>query len=1067
MAFDKWIADAESVLSSCSRYHPGRPHLLHLLASEKLYRYNRYDTVAPQKSDLDDVIIFLAEALLFPFRIIDGNRLNSVGALYQLAYALVHRFEHTRQPSDLEHGINHFRHVLYLPFRNTDHHFSTISAQLATALSDKTRLHPSSEQGNIEEVLTLYLSCRPWDPTEKDTAAVLARLALAVAFRLQWTGKSERFEEVVRYLREGCRLCQSKDLLALSVLLAFILSWHWHCTGMTNDFHEIMTLFNENLPLLPTGHYLQPLAQVSMWHLTNSQSIGSDTSDRVVEAINMCRALLNTLPAGPQYRPMPLYILARLLRQRYEHFGNEECLKEAELCTEEAFSLSQSEEFQSLCHTGNGPTSTMLPIINADSSMAGLEEEIRHSDERLAVAKPGDGGYIDAVLNSHILYMIKFDHSNNLADLEDVTKSRQILLSSAPNIFEVVDLALDLQLAYMLSGHEELLHKSIEICRNVLESQSQQTSRFKVFRILCTSLGLLFFKYGHLENLNESVAIFQAAFEEDGSDASDRLYIAWLWVSVARYPNHPSTLAAYQGAMSAIHDSLIVGPTVQAQHTIMGNIGSYMRIPLEYASYQIERGQLEPAIEVLEEGRALLWSEMRGLRSSTDQLRKIDPTLADKFLTLSKALEAVTTTTSRSLQPQKDTIPLLDLAAGHEEIDAFNQMLKEQRRLLQERRAIISQIRTTPGFEHFLKAVPFHRLRNAASRGPIIIINHCLWRCDIVIVLRDAPPSPIPTTRQFYKRAITLESKLLDARKKHTLESKQYNRVLRSVLEELYELVGRPVIDRLRELHIPMHSRIWWCPTSVFCSLPLHAMGPILSDDNQKLYFSDLYVCSYTPTLGALIASRTAVAQMSDPSPSLLMVGQPDAYLRGVKGELEVIRAVGIPVTGLVSEQATRATVLQGLQKHRLVHFACHGTLEPGKPFDAAFELYGGDRLTLLDIVRSQLPVAEFAFLSACHTAELTDVANPDECLHLAAAMQYAGFHSVVGTMWAMADTDGRDLSAHFYRLMLSPDGDGDGDGSKSLCGRSARALRGAVQQLRNKKGITLERWVNFVHYGA
>jgi CHAT domain-containing protein len=163
-----------------------------------------------------------------------------------------------------------------------------------------------------------------------------------------------------------------------------------------------------------------------------------------------------------------------------------------------------------------------------------------------------------------------------------------------------------------------------------------------------------------------------------------------------------------------------------------------------------------------------------------------------------------------------------------------------------------------------------------------------------------------------------------------------------------------------------------------------------------------------------------------------------------------------------VSQEATRLTLIQGLQKHRLVHFACHGTLIPGKPFDAGFELHDGDRLTLLDIVRSRLPIAEFAFLSACHTAELTDVENPDEALHLAAAMQYSGFRSVVGTMWAMADTDGRDLSEHFYRSMLSTDG-----GVGSPCERSAMALQRAVQRLRNKEGVSLERWVNFVHYGV
>lgn len=74
----------------------------------------------------------------------------------------------------------------------------------------------------------------------------------------------------------------------------------------------------------------------------------------------------------------------------------------------------------------------------------------------------------------------------------------------------------------------------------------------------------------------------------------------------------------------------------------------------------------------------------------------------------------------------------------------------------------------------------------------------------------------------------------------------------------------------------------------------------------------------------------------------------------------------------------------------------------------------------VLDVVGSRLPDAEFAFLAACHTAELTDDSPADEALHLTDAMQYCGFRSVVGTMWAMADTDGRDLAGNFYKLVFS-----------------------------------------------
>jgi CHAT domain-containing protein len=242
-------------------------------------------------------------------------------------------------------------------------------------------------------------------------------------------------------------------------------------------------------------------------------------------------------------------------------------------------------------------------------------------------------------------------------------------------------------------------------------------------------------------------------------------------------------------------------------------------------------------------------------------------------------------------------------------------------------------------------------------------------------------------------------------------------------------------------------------------------MGPIPSDNGQALHFLDLYITSYTPTLSALIESRKPSSRpetFDNLKPSLLLVAQPET-LPGVWGEIKVLEAVGSSVTTLVSAMATAGTVVEGLRDHRFAHFVCHGLLEPGKPFDASFELHE-DNLTLLEIVQSQLPAAEFAFLSACHTAELTEDSIADEGLHLAAAMQFCGFRSVVGTMWAMADTDGADLSKHFYKTIFT---ESPSQGGVPYHERSARALQFAAKKLRKMRGITLERWVNSVHYGA
>jgi hypothetical protein len=87
--------------------------------------------------------------------------------------------------------------------------------------------------------------------------------------------------------------------------------------------------------------------------------------------------------------------------------------------------------------------------MNAGISMADLEEEIRRSNDRLAVIQPGDGGHHRTLLNHQLLYLIKYRHSNSLADLEEANKCHETLRSSGANTHEdTINMASSIQLAF-------------------------------------------------------------------------------------------------------------------------------------------------------------------------------------------------------------------------------------------------------------------------------------------------------------------------------------------------------------------------------------------------------------------------------------------------------------------------------------------------------------------------------------------------------------------------------------------------------------------------------------------
>ena len=95
---------------------------------------------------------------------------------------------------------------------------------------------------------------------------------------------------------------------------------------------------------------------------------------------------------------------------------------------------------------------------------------------------------------------------------------------------------------------------------------------------------------------------------------------------------------------------------------------------------------------------------------------------------------------------------------------------------------------------------------------------------------------------------------------------------------------------------------------------------------------------------------------------------------------------------------ASADDVLDYLPSATVLHLACHGYQDTRNALNSGFVM--SDRmLTVAHLMALQLPNALLAFLSACETAK-GDRAQPDQAVHLAAAMLFVGFKSVVGTMW-------------------------------------------------------------------
>jgi CHAT domain-containing protein len=235
-------------------------------------------------------------------------------------------------------------------------------------------------------------------------------------------------------------------------------------------------------------------------------------------------------------------------------------------------------------------------------------------------------------------------------------------------------------------------------------------------------------------------------------------------------------------------------------------------------------------------------------------------------------------------------------------------------------------------------------------------------------------------------------------------------------------------------------------------------MGPIPSTDGHEQYFSDIYICSYISTLGALIEARSPPTPKIDLTPSLLFVG-PAVPVSGLERGMVAIKKSRIPLTPLVQGAATKQAVIDGLQRHPFAHFSCYGVHKARDPFSAEILLDCNERLSLLDVVRTRIPTTELIVLIFHRNPNMMETEGCLEELQLASIMHYYGYRSVVGTIWGVLDVDALDFSEAFYTTLLSR-------GAAQLGEKSAEALRYAVQRLR-REGMPLERWVNWIHYGV
>ncbi|KAG2123455.1 CHAT domain-containing protein [Suillus clintonianus] len=974
-------------------------------------------------------------------------------------------------------------------------------ARFAEYISSRTVSHLNDGVEHFQLVLD---QCPVGHP---DQAAALTHLAWA-RLRGYIRNDLQDIDTITSLFREALALRPQGHPDHTLSLYCLILALNW-CYDMEDTvvcIHESAQLCCKLLPLCPEGTYLRNIGVDSEvdYVVQQCNNLPTDASN---EGIRLRRNVLELCPPGHQHRPCALDELAQAVKARFDQHGSIDDLEESIQLRREAVSLCPEEDSSRDTYLNNLAFS-LRSRFDHQGKFNDLDEAITLYEEALRLCPVGLEFRDFSLGNLGGVLRIRF---NERGDIDDISRAISLLreaLTLRPSGNPYYDttlnnLALALQArsgnshvseesaedlneaiylyreCLRLKGHDhpkrhktlynlssalcsrftrtrkdEDIKEAIDLCEeSLLALPSLHPRRFFSYMWLQVAYMSRYRVHNNPVDLSLAVENFRLASGHPTQGFPSRIKEAIDWACQAEVYQHESALEAYQMCLELFDNHVMTRSSIISRREAATAFRGAQSLPVDAASCAVRSNDLQRAVELVEQGRGQQWSLASRLRSPLQDLEATNSNLAHKFSEL-----------NQRLSDAQGSVISTDRAAADRAAIKYRKLTKQWD-------AVVAQIRNIPPFSRFLLPPSYTELQVAARHGPVIILIASQYSCSAIIVPTSGEPHHVPLPSITLADLENLKGRFAwaipQASRMGLTESRTDLIVL---LRAVWNDIMLPIVNVLENvLELKHRSRIWLCPTAAFTAIPLHAAHPFKTKadrSGREPCLEDLYICSYTPTLSALIRSRQMMKSCGSPSFVAIGQGQPGSgkgkELLAVDSELELVRKLVPAAVNRITisgEAATRAGALEALEQNSWVHLACHGKQDHDQPYNSHFVMRD-EPLTLLDIMEKDIPHAEFAFLSACHTAA-GDNKMPDEVIHLAAGIQFSGFKSVVGTLWEVDDAVVKHVVEAFYKTLF----EGLKDGGAMDCTKAARALNHAKYAVMKK--VPLEQRIVFIHIGV
>lgn len=832
----------------------------------------------------------------------------------------------------------------------------------------------------------------------RDTVAVLADMLLV---GYQRTGSFEELCEAITLLQEECaRPRDPAGRARIYSQLSGALAWRFSRTGDPTDLDQSVMTMQESVDLTPADDPYLPARLTNLAGKVTLRVESLGTLTELDEAVDLGAQAVDATPEGTQGLGVALSNLAGAYRLRHRVRRDAADLVAALTALRRAVEVTDTGDplwSQYVFNLGSC-------LVNATAEgMGSLDEGIEYL--RLAL---------------------------------DATDPRSPLHPA-----RVASLAQGLIARGRTAGRAEDVQEAVGLLRSELPRDLE--GRWEVGQLFCARVlarGLLAVPGADRdpEVGQEAIGLLKLYVRASTTPLQERVDAAVEWSTLTDFfGGAEQALTPWSTAIELLGQAAWRGlPRADRE----ARLARWSGLASQAAECAIRADRPSRAVEFLEQGRSILWSQTLQTRDEVTPLDARAPELAARLREVGAALEA-----AGAGDPAGQDM------GGIDRLVALGRTWDE----------LVEQARDVLGGTDPFACPAYPDLAGLVGTDPVVIVNVATDRCDALVV-RPGEPLVIPLPGLTAQDAVARANAFLLAL--HAYDSggtsgfAGYVSLQESIDETLtwlWDSVADPVLNRLG-LTAAMENpttRLWWCPTGPLALLPLHAAQ--YETDTGATGVLDRVVPSYTPTLRALGRRRGGSGTTAADRGRLLVVsmpstpGHPDLHHVTEEADTIVRRIAARRLTRLDTENATLANVRAALLDATTVHLACHGQQRPDHPARSGVVLHDGT-LTVVDIAQLHLQDAELCFLSACSTATGSPQL-PDESIHLAAALQLAGFRHTVATLWYVRD----DVAARAADLFYSRLAHG---------GTAPEATAAAVRQLRDHYPLEPSLWASLIHIG-